>query len=91
MKDLLPIGTIVSLKGGTKKVMIFGVKQLHSDEEDMEYDYIAVLYPEGNCGIEFQYLFNQDQIDQVYFRGYEDSERNTFIENLSNLYDALDD
>jgi hypothetical protein len=34
-----------------------------------------------------QFLFNHDQIKEVYFKGFEDDERKTFIENLSNFYE----
>ncbi len=87
IKELLPIGTIVMLKGGKKKVMIFGVKHSKPEEETtVEYDYVAVLYPEGNVGAEYQYLFNHDNIDKVYFRGYEDEEREAFLEKLEEFY-----
>lgn len=86
VKGLLPIGSIVLLKEGKKKLMIFGVKQMDSDVQE-EYDYIGVLYPEGNIGIEGQYLFNQESIDQVFFRGYEDEERETFLDHLAKFYE----
>lgn len=86
IKELLPIGTIVRLKNGEKKLMIIGVKQSNMDENGKEYDYIGVLYPEGHLGVEFQYLFNHDDIEEIFFNGYEDPERTDFIERLSKLY-----
>lgn len=85
IKGLLPIGSIVLLKEGKKKLMIFGVKQMDS-EVCVEYDYIGVMYPEGNIGIEGQYLFNHENIDRVFCRGYEDEERDAFIEALNKYY-----
>lgn len=90
IKDLLPIGSVVLLKDGEKRVMIFGVKQANQEEGDEEYDYIAVLYPEGNIGMEFQYLFNHEDIQEVYFRGYEDGERKDFIDKLTKVYEDVD-
>jgi hypothetical protein len=84
--ELLPIGSVVILKNAVKKLMIFGVGQTES-EENKEYDYIGVMYPEGNMGDGSQYLFNHSDIDKIYFRGYEDEERNKFIELLQNFYD----
>lgn len=85
IKELLPIGSVVLLEEGSKKLMIFGVKQT-DEESGEEYDYIGVIYPEGNLGNETQFLFNHENIVQVFFRGYEDGERNNFIERLTDFY-----
>jgi hypothetical protein len=85
-EELLPIGTVVLLKNAEKRLMIYGVGQ-----EDMtnhvSYDYIGVLYPEGNMGEGTQFLFNHDDIGEVFFRGYEDEERESFIKEIQRLYD----
>ncbi|MBR5088499.1 MAG: DUF4176 domain-containing protein [Ruminiclostridium sp.] len=86
MKELLPIGSIVILKGGKKKVMIVGLKQNDVDDKNKEYDYLGFLYPEGHIGKNFQYLFNHENIEEVFFRGYEDEEREAFIEKLDEYY-----
>lgn len=87
IKSMLPIGTIVTLKDGTKKLMIFGIIQsVMNGEDEKEFDYIGVPYPEGNMGQEFQYLFNHEDVEQVYFRGFEDVERQEFIFNLTQFY-----
>ncbi len=85
INELLPIGSVVILKEATKKIMIIGIKQTDSGT-DTEYDYLGVLYPEGNLGGESQILFNHDGIEQVFFRGYEDDERNAFIEKLEKYF-----
>ena len=42
INDLLPIGTVVSLKGAAKRLMIFGIKQISAGEkENIEFDYEA--------------------------------------------------
>jgi hypothetical protein len=90
VKQLLPIGTVVLLKEGNKRLMIYGIKQsVQSDPEKPgeEYDYIGVPYPEGNMGTDYQYLFNHDNIKEVYFRGFEDVERQEFIYNLERYYE----
>ena len=88
VEELLPIGSIVLLKDGEKRLMICGVKQTNEGGKGKEFDYLGVLYPEGYIGDEFQYLFDHSDIDQVFFRGYEDEERGTFIARLSSLYGA---
>ena len=79
--ELLPIGSVVLLQGAQKRLMIFGVGQ-----EDLTthtpYDYIGVVYPEGNMGEGSQLLFNHSDIEQIVFRGFEDEERDQFIETV---------
>ena len=86
IKNLLPVGSVVLLKNGEKRLMIDGVLQTDDGGNGKEYDYIGVLYPEGHIGEEHRYLFNQNDIEKVYFRGYEDEERTVFIEKLDELY-----
>jgi len=91
IKELLPIGSVVLLEGGEKRIMIFGVKQTDQVDENTsspEYDYIGVLYPEGNMGADTQFLFNHKNITEVFFRGFEDDERAKFIETLEEVYSS---
>lgn len=83
--DLLPIGSVVRLNGGKKKVMIYGIKQ-QDERTGKEYDYLAVVYPEGALGKEGHFLFNQSDIDEVLFIGMNDGERQVFLEKLNNFY-----
>ncbi len=84
--ELLPIGSVVILKNAIKRLMIFGVGQTNT-ADNKEYDYIGVMYPEGNMGEGSQYLFNHDDIQEVFYRGFEDDERDGFIERLQNFYE----
>ena len=85
IKDLLPIGSVVLLEGGKKRVMIYGVRLIEQETQE-EYDYIGVVYPEGNMGQGSQFVFNHDKIQEVFFKGYEDEERQDFIQRLSDYY-----
>lgn len=87
IKDLLPIGTIVLLKDGEKRLMVNGILQIDTGGTGENYDYMGVLYPEGHIGEGFQYLFNHEDISQIIFRGYEDSERDEFVGKLANIYE----
>ena len=87
IKDLLPIGSIVLLKEGEKRLMIDGIMQSDVSRKHKEYDYVGILYPEGHIGDEFQYLFNHEDIDKIVFRGYEDEERMQFLEKLACIYE----
>ena len=82
MKKYLPIGTIVLLNNGTKKVMIYGRKQIATDTGD-EYDYVACLYPEGNISEEYTFLFNHENIKEVFFKGFEDADEEEFQKILN--------
>ena len=73
MKEYLPIGTVVLLKNGSKKVMIYGRKQI-ATENGQEFDYVACLYPEGNINDDYTFLFNNENIDKIIFKGYSDEE-----------------
>ena len=88
IKELLPIGSVALLEGAQKRVMIYGVKQT-DNETDIEYDYIGVVYPEGCMGDGSSFFFNHEQIDQVFYRGFEDEERDAFIERLEAYYDQM--
>lgn len=85
--ELLPIGTIVLLKEGEKRLMINGIKQTNAEGDGKEYDYLGVLYPEGHIGDEFLYLFNHEDISEIIFKGFEDDERKDFIAKLAKLYE----
>lgn len=78
-EGLLPIGSVVLLTNGTKRVMIIGVcqKQVKADEEIL-WDYVGCLYPEGYMGGDQTYLFNGDQIETVSAIGYQDEEQHAF-------------
>lgn len=86
IRDLLPIGSIVLLKDGEKKLMIIGIMQSEMAENGREYDYLGILYPEGHVGEQFQYLFNHEDIEEIVFRGFEDNERAEFLEKLATYY-----
>ncbi|MEA1011506.1 MULTISPECIES: DUF4176 domain-containing protein [Bacillus cereus group] len=80
--QLFPIGSIVILKEGTKKLMIFGRKQQVETDEIRKFDYMGCPYPEGYINPDFTYLFNHDDIQEVVSTGYEDQEERTFQENV---------
>lgn len=85
MKDLLPIGSVVMLKDGKKKVMIIGIKQMDADTKE-EYDYLAVLYPEGYIANSMMFFFNHDAIEDIYHMGYRNQEHDVFRNKLEEFY-----
>lgn len=84
MKDLLPIGSIVVLKKGTKKLMIIGRLQQNVKTRKL-YDYAGCLWPEGYMGKEHNYVFNNDDIDCLYYLGMQDIEEFNFRSKLDEM------
>lgn len=81
LKELLPIGSVVLLKEGTKKLMITGIKPVSEENPDTVVWFISVLvYPEGYLSNEYNFLFNHNDINDVVFIGYNNPEREDFIE-----------
>lgn len=85
-ENLLPIGSVVLLKDGTKKLMVTGIKPVSEDNPDTVFDYIGVVYPEGYLSNEYNFLFNHDDINDIVFIGYNNPERQSFIEFLEEEY-----
>ena len=81
MKALLPIGTVVLLKESTKRVMIYGRLQRELDG-DRVWDYISCLFPEGNINQDHSFLFDNPQIESVFFVGCQDEEEMRFQQYL---------
>ena len=93
--DFLPLGSIVLLQGGTRKVLIIA-RGLNVKRDDTTYffDYGGVLYPDGLIGNQMIY-FNHDGIIKTYFHGYSDGEDDAvltaldeYIEQNPNLHRA---
>ena len=77
MNTILPIGSVVKLKGIETPVMIFGYLQQTSLKPDIVYDYIGVPYPAGNVSINQQAGFQMTDITEVLFEGYKAEEFNS--------------
>lgn len=71
---------MVLIGDSKKRVMIVGVCQLGGSTEKKIWDYSGVLYPEGFLDPEKMFLFNNDQITQIYALGYQDAEQIAFKE-----------
>lgn len=81
MKVFLPMGSIVRLKGSNKKLMIIGRQQKRTDTNKI-FDYLAIFYPIGTIDNNV-ILFNEEDIDELVFRGYCDIEEQEFVKFLN--------
>lgn len=87
-EEYLPIGTVVTVGDGTKKLMIIGLLQTKA-EDNKTYDYSAVLYPEGYIGPSETYLFNKNQISRIYYLGYVSQEQKAVNETLTTIASSV--
>ena len=80
-KNMLPIGSVVLLKGGEKRLMICGRIQTKAGEDTI-YDYSACYFPEGILGADNMFFFNRDSVERVDFIGCQDKEELSFREEV---------
>lgn len=81
----LPVGTVVMLQGGTKRIMILGFCAASENNKELIYDYSGCLYPEGLLSSEQVALFNHKQIEKIYHLGLIDDEEKLFKDNLNEI------
>lgn len=79
---LLPVGSVVRLKDAAKRLLVVGIAQ---ESQGQRYDYVGMLYPEGFISDEYTYLFNHQDIEEVAFIGFIDTEHQVFRSNLNLL------
>lgn len=75
--ELLPIGSVVTMQGAKRKVMIIGTG-VRNTETNENYDYVAVPYPVGYLGPEAMFLCNHADIETLNFIGFVNSEFQAF-------------
>ena len=74
----LPVGSIVLLTGGTKRLMITGYCMQTEERPGVIYDYSGCLYPEGVIRSDVTSVFNHDQIEKIVHLGLIDNEQTQF-------------
>lgn len=88
MKDtskLLPIGSVVLLNNGTKKIMITGFYSISANEPNKVFDYCGCLFPEGVISSEQNLLFDHKQIEKVCYIGFKNDEEKEFKNKLNEI------
>lgn len=84
-QKFLPIGSVVLLKGATKRLMITGFCTMAVDDKSKMYDYSGCLFPEGVISSNETALFNHDQIERIFCIGFKDEEQERFMTRLKEL------
>ncbi|MCL2287263.1 MAG: DUF4176 domain-containing protein [Firmicutes bacterium] len=82
MRSFLPIGSVVLLKEAKKRIMIIGVKQQETNTDKI-WDYSGCLYPEGIIDSDSLFLFDENQIEMLFFIGFQDGEGLQFLDMLN--------
>ena len=77
---MLPIGSIVYLKNGSRKIMILNRGAfLEKAGEKTIFDYSGCIYPIG-LDAEQIFYFNEENVDKVIFEGFKDEEEDRYQE-----------
>lgn len=78
---MYPIGTIILLNEGKRKIMILNRGSLCKNEEgEINYfDYSGCIYPVGLDPQVPMIYFNEENIAQVVHEGYRDSEEQKYL------------
>ncbi len=85
LEGLLPIGSVVRLKGGIRDIMIMGYAQSKADMPDSFYDYAGCPFPQGIIAPDKTLLFNQENVEKVYYVGYMDVNSTRFLEEAERV------
>lgn len=89
-KEILPLGSVVLLNGGTKKVMIIGYCMKTPEKPNKMYDYCGCVFPEGVLRSDVTCVFDHEQIKEVCFSGFKNEEANKFIDRVITLTEQED-
>ncbi|MGK0719946.1 DUF4176 domain-containing protein [Streptococcus uberis] len=90
MENILPIGTVVTLKNGSLKVMITARYPLYNYKNRIGYfDYSGCVFPSGVTDNQ-TYFFNTDDIEKVWFTGYIDENELKAQEVFKNQVDKIE-
>jgi len=81
----LPLGSIVMLKGGKKRLMVTGFCINPNEDPSKIFDYSGVIFPEGMISSDQTALFNHDQIERIDYLGLIDEEEKMFKIKLNEL------
>lgn len=84
-EKVLPVGTVVMLKGGKKKVMITGFYIVEKNKKDKIWDYSGCFFPEGIISAKKIFLFDHSQIEKIYHKGLIDDEEIEFKKRLEKV------
>lgn len=80
--NILPLGSLVSLRKNNKKIMIIGRGSVFHDVgsgQDLFADYIGIDYPTGFDSNSTTF-FNNEDISNVLFKGFSNEQEVSFLQ-----------
>lgn len=87
--EFLPLGSVVRLNGGVKKVVIIARAVATKINQEVKYfEYGGSLYPEGLLGDTILY-FNNEDIQKIEYKGYVDEDETIMVHNLNESIQKL--
>lgn len=89
IKHFLPIGTVVLLKNGKKKIMITAYGVFSKEDREKVYEYGACLYPEGITDSDSICAFNTEDIDKIFHLGFSNDEQLSYCKLLEQTYSSI--
>ena len=90
-EKFLPIGTVVLLKTGTKRMMITGYCMASPEDPELVYDYAGCVFPEGFVLDNKVGLFDHDEIERVDYMGLADDEQKEFCSKLLEVVNSSEE
>ena len=84
MNELLPIGSVVQIKGSPNHLMIVGHGPI-SSEEQTHYDYLAINYPFGLGDSMEAIMFDRASVETLLHRGYVDEEAESYYSAIDKI------
>ncbi len=89
-QEFLPLGSVVSLEGNPKKMMVIGRALIVDGENGREYyDYGFCLYPEGMLGDAVIYS-NHENIAEVHAKGFSNEDDMQAVSLINETLAGLD-
>ena len=83
---MLSVGSVVYLKNGSIKMVVLGNCPVR---EGKYYDYLAGEFPVG-MSPEKIYFFNEENIEEVLFEGYQDETSKRYLAAIENWKKEFD-
>ncbi len=88
LPPFLPLGSVVMLKGGNKRIMIVNRALIVANPkgEKRYFDYGAIPFPYGLINDHIAY-FQQENIQEIFCLGYQDEEETEVLKQLISFRD----
>ncbi len=87
----LPIGSVVSLYGAEKRLMVLGYLKYLKGDDTSVYDYCGCTFPEGYRNSESTAVFNHQDIEHIYALGFQDELQFEFRNRLLQILEERDE